>query len=100
MSNLNLIKIGGNIMLIMDIVTWEPERAAEFMKHRAEEKIPDGVKLVGEWADLAGGRGFRLVEVADPRPLVAMTSTWFGLCKKELVPVMTTEDLMKLMPGR
>jgi hypothetical protein len=100
MSNLNLGKIGGNKMLIMDIVTWEPEKAEEFLKHRTEEKIPEGVKLVGEWADLAGGRGFRLVEVADPRPLVAMTSTWFGLCKKELVPVMATEDLMKLMPGR
>jgi hypothetical protein len=100
MSNLNLRKIGGNKMLIMDIVTWEPARAEEFAKHRAEEKIPEGVKIIGEWADLAGGRGFRLVEVADPRPLVAMTSTWFSLCKKELVPVMTTEDMMKLMSGR
>jgi hypothetical protein len=86
-------------MLIMDIVTWEPDKAAEFIKHRAEEKIPDGVKLIGEWGDLAGGRGFRLVEVSDPRPLFAMTSTWAGICKKELVPVMTTEDMMKLMPG-
>ena len=87
-------------MLFMDIPTWEPERAEEFLKHRIEEKIPEGVKIIGEWVDLAGGRGFRLIEVADPKPLFAMTSAWFGLCKKELVPVMTTEDTMKLMSGR
>ena len=87
-------------MLIMDIVTWEPERAEEFMKHLAAEKIPQGIKVIGQWGDLAGGRGFRLVEVADPRALLAMTSFWSGLCKKELVPVMATEDAMKLMSGR
>jgi hypothetical protein len=87
-------------MLIMDIFTYEPARAEEVMKHSAEEKIPEGVKVIGEWVDLAGGRAFRLVEVADPRPLVAMTSTWFGLGKKELVPVMTSEDIAKLMSGR
>jgi hypothetical protein len=87
-------------MLIMDILTWEPEKGAEIIKHRGEEKIPAGVKIVGEWVALGGGRAFRLIEVADPRPLVAMTSTWFGLGKKELVPVMTTEDMMKLMSGR
>jgi hypothetical protein len=87
-------------MLIMDIFCWEPAQAEAVAKHQAEEKVPDGVKVVGEWFDLAGGRAFRLAEVADPRPLVAMTSTWFGLGKKELVPVMTSEDIVKLMSGR
>ena len=87
-------------MLIMDIFTWEPAKAAEVTKLKAAEKIPEGVKVIGEWIDLAGGRAFRLVEVADPRPLVAMTSAWFGLGKKELAPVMTSEEVAKLMSGR
>ena len=35
-------------MLIMDIITWEPARSEEVLKHRVEEKIPEGVKVIGE----------------------------------------------------
>ena len=84
-------------MLIMDIITWEPDKAEAAMKHRVEEKIPEGIKLLGEWIDMAGGQAFRLVEVPDPKLLLAMTSFYFGLGKKELVPVMALEDAMKLM---
>ena len=84
-------------MLIMDIVTWEPDKAEAVMKYRGEEKIPEGIKVLGEWVDIAGGRAFRLVEVPDPKLLLAMTSFYFGLGKKELVPVMAAEDAMKLM---
>jgi hypothetical protein len=85
-------------MLIMDIATYEPDKAEDVIKRRMEEKIPEGVKLIGEWLDIAGGRAYRLVEVADPRLLFAMTSFWIGFVKKELVPVMGTEEMMKLMP--
>jgi hypothetical protein len=87
-------------MLLMDILTWEPARAEEIMKRRAEEKIPQGIKIIGEWIDLGGNRAFRLLEVPDPKLLFAMTSFWIGFGKKELVPVMTTEEAMKLMSGR
>ena len=86
-------------MLLMDILTWKPARAEEIIKHKGEEKIPEGIKIIGEWIDLGGNRAFRLVEVPDPKLLFAMTSFWIGFGKKELVPVMTTEDMMKLMPG-
>jgi len=87
-------------MLIMDIITWEPARSEEVIKRRAEEKIPQGVKLIGEWVEIGGYRAYRLVEVADPKLLFAMTSFWIGLGKKELVPVMEGEEMMKLMPRR
>ena len=85
-------------MLMMDIITWEPDKAEVVMKRRGEEKIPEGIKILGEWVDIAGCRAFRLAEVPDPRLLLAMTSYWFGFGKKELVPVMGTEEMMKLMP--
>ena len=87
-------------MLIMDIITWEPARAEEVLKHRVEEKIPEGVKVIGEWVDIGGGRAYRLVDVADPKLLLAMTSFWIGFGKKELVPVMEAEEMMKLMTPR
>ena len=87
-------------MLLMDILTWEPAKGAEVIKRRGEEKIPQGIKIIGEWIDLGGGRAFRLVEVADPKLLFAMTSFWIGFGKKELVPVMEGEEAMKLMPSR
>ena len=87
-------------MLIMDILTWEPDQAQAVIKHRGEEKIPEGLKILGEWVDIAGGRAFRLVEVPDPKLLLAMTSFWIGLGKKELVSVMGSEEMMKLMAGK
>ncbi len=84
-------------MLIMDIITWEPEKTETVIKRRVEEKIPTGVKVIGEWIDIGGGRAYRLVDVDDPRVLFAMTSAWVGIGKKELVPVMGAEDMMKLM---
>jgi hypothetical protein len=86
-------------MLIMDIINWEPDKSEAIIKHRAQEKIPEGVKVLGEWVSIGGCRAYRLVEVADPRLLFAMTSAWVGYGKKELVPVMATEEMMKLMQG-
>jgi len=85
-------------MLIMDIITWEPDKSEVIIKRRVEEKIPEGVKVIGEWIDIGGCRAYRLVEVADSKLLFAMTSAWVGLGKKELVPVMEAEEMMKLMP--
>ena len=87
-------------MLIMDIITWEPARSEEMLKHKIEEKIPQGIKVIGEWLDMGGCRAYRLVEVADPKLLFAMTSYWSGLGEKELVPVIENEEAMKLMPRR
>jgi len=85
-------------MLIMDILTWETARSAEVIKRRTEEKIPQGVKVIGEWVDIGGCRAYRLVEVADAKLLFAMTSFWIGFGNKELVPVMEGEEMMKLIP--
>jgi hypothetical protein len=85
-------------MLIMDIITWEPDKAEAVIKRRVEEKIPDGIKVIGEWVDVGGGRAFRLVEITDSKLLFAMTSVWGGLGKKELVPVMDSEEMLKLLP--
>jgi len=85
-------------MLFMSIFTWEPEKMDEVVKRRATEKIPEGIKMVGEWKDLGRGRVFRLYEAADPKAILAMNFAWADLGKAEFIPVMETEEVLKLLP--
>lgn len=84
-------------MLFMNIYTWKPEQRNELLKRRMEKGIAlsEGVKLVGEWTDLGGGRGFLLFESSDPKACMASTMVWSDLMKMEPVPVIVTADLMK-----
>ena len=85
-------------MLFMGIFTWEPEKTGEVVKRRATEEIPEGMKMIGEWKDLGRGRIFRLFEAVDPKVILAMSSAWEDLGKAEIVPVMETEEVLKLLP--
>ncbi len=85
-------------MLFMIIYTWEPGQRNEVVKRRMQKGrlIPDGVKVLGEWTDLGGGRGFLLVESSDSKALMSGSRAWLDLMKMEAVPVMDTEESMKL----
>jgi hypothetical protein len=85
-------------MLFMTIYTWEPEQRNEIVKRRIQKGrlIPEGVKVLGEWSDLGGGRGFLLVESSDPKALMSGSRAWFDLMKMEAVPVMDTEESLRL----
>ena len=60
--------------------------------------VPQGLKIVGEWSCLTGGRVFRLIEGDDSRALLGATAAWADLGKIEVFPVMNTEEVMKLIP--
>ena len=82
----------------MAILTWEPEKRDELVKRRVEWRFPEGMKVIGEWVDITGGRDFTLVEVDDPKVILAATFAWDDLAKFECVPVMEAEEVMKLIP--
>ena len=86
----------------MTIYTYEPEKREAVIKRRAEKgaMAPPGMKIVGEWSDITGGRVFRLVEVDDPRVMLGASAAWADLGKIESVPVMETEEVMKLVSGK
>ena len=84
-------------MLFMVVFTWEPEKMDEVFKRREVEEIPEGYKIVGEWLDISGGRVFRLIEVPDPKVIIPESFPWSALGKSEIVPVIETEEAMKLM---
>lgn len=85
-------------MLFMTILTWEPDKRNEAVTRRTQFKYPEGMKRIGEWNDLAGGRVFILSEAEDPKAVLAATFAWDDLGKFEITPVMETDELMKLMP--
>jgi hypothetical protein len=59
--------------------------------------IPKEIKVIGEWTDLSGGRGFLLYEAADPKVSMAATLAWSDLMKFEGIPVIETEVVMELV---
>ena len=85
-------------MLFLTIYTWEPEKRDVITKRRAEKgnMVPKGVKIIGEWTDLGGGRGFMLFETAEPK--IEWTLAWSDLMKMDVIPVVDTEkDVMSLL---
>ncbi|MFC2012802.1 DUF3303 domain-containing protein [Chloroflexota bacterium] len=86
----------------MTIYTYDPKDRDAVIKRRAEKgaMAPPGMKIVGEWSVLTGGRVFRLVEADDPRIMLGATAAWADLGKIESIPVMETEEVMKLLAGK
>lgn len=86
-------------MLFMTIFTYEPQNREAVVKRRTEKGalVPPGVKIVGEWSSIAGGRVFRLVEAEDSRAFLAAAAAWLDLGKIEVLPVMPTEEVIKLL---
>jgi hypothetical protein len=88
-------------MLFMAIYTWEPEKGPEVQKRRLEQgrMTPEGMKVIGEWSAIGGGRTFLLVDVADPTLALAASGAWSDLGKVEPIPVIETEEALKLIAG-
>jgi len=87
----------------MVITTYEVEKRDEVMKRMMEKgrMTPAGMKMIGQWSAIGGGRGFTLVEVGDdPKVALAGTIAWSDLLKLEVVPVIETEEVMKFMQSR
>jgi len=82
-------------MLFMNIVTWEPEKRDEVLKRALEEKVPEGIKVIGNWGDFSG-RSFRLTETDDPTAMAQSAMYWNDVCEIEVIPVMeVTEEALK-----
>jgi hypothetical protein len=87
---------GENKMQFMAILNYDCAKRREVLKRRAEKGTLTGSKVIGEWSVIGGGRVFRVIEADDPRIILEGARAWndFGLV--ELIPVMSTEDIIKL----
>ena len=84
-------------MLFITITTYEPEKRDEVRKRFAEKGKATGGKILGQWTAIGGGRSFRLAEVEDPKGAVVACNAWNDIAKLEIIPVIETEELMKLV---
>ena len=84
-------------MLFMSIFTWEPEQRNEVIKRRMQgQALPEGVKAIGEWVEVGGGRVFRLLDVPDAKLALAGALPWTDIGYLEMIPVMDSEEAVKL----
>lgn len=89
-------------MLFMTIFTYEPDKREEVIG-RAMEKgrmTPEGTKEVGVWSALTGGRVFRIIEADDAAAIYKAAYAWTDLGKLEIVPVMQTDELVKMLANQ
>ena len=82
-------------MLFMAIFTYDPEKREAVIKRRAEKGLLTTAKVIGEWGAIAGCRVFRVVEADDPMVLLAASMAWGDLGQVEIIPIMTSEDIIK-----
>jgi len=89
-------------MLFMAMTSYEVGKRDEVTKRLLDigDKFPEGIKVIGQWSAIGGGRGFTLVEVDDPKVALTATMAWSDLLKFEIVPVIETEEVRKLMQSR
>lgn len=92
-------------MLYMTTVTWEPPQRDDVLKRLATQgaKHSPGVKILGMWADIHGGRVYELSDwgdVNDPKIEIQAAHVWNDLCKIEPVQVMNAEEFMKVISSK
>lgn len=83
-------------MLFMSISTWEPENRNEMVARRAANgpMIYGDFKLLHEW--VGGNYIVRIFESDNVQDIFKGLLAWSDLMKINIMPVMETEDIMKL----
>lgn len=87
-------------MLYMTILTWEPDKRDAVIERAKKIGFEhEGMKVIGSWVDVLGGRGFQLLDVPqdiDPMLSLKANFAWNDLVKIEDIPVMDATEMMKI----
>lgn len=83
-------------MLLMDIITWEPDDSLKVAEFYSKYEYPNGIKVIDEWTDLTGYRTFVIYETDNEKTYAASVFPFMGLCKFETFPVMKLDKFMEL----
>ena len=88
-------------MLFINVFTYKPEEKGRNRKEICR-KVTDGHrdKLIGEWVVIGGGQIFRLFEADDPKAMTISSLAWSDLGETDFMPVMASEEVMRLVPGK
>ncbi len=90
---------GGIGMKFISIYTYKPEQAIAASERFRETggMPPEGIKMIGRWHDIGGGRGFVVYETDDPIAMSKWTEEWGDLSAMEVVPVIDDEEAAKVL---
>ena len=85
--------------MYMTILTWAPDkRDAVIDRVKKIGFEHEGIKVLGTWADINGGRCFQLTEEpTDSKYSIKANFTWNDILSIESVPVMDAAELVKLL---
>jgi hypothetical protein len=83
----------------MSIVTWAPEKRDAVRKAFATPGSATG-KVIGTWSDIGGCRGFRLFDSDDSKSMVAAINFWSDVATLEIIPVIESQELMKVVASK
>ena len=86
-------------MLYMNILTWAPDkRDAVIERVKKIGMEHEGIKVIGTWVDVTGGRCFQLSEEpADPKFGLKANFAWNDLFHIETIPIMKAEEFLQLL---
>jgi hypothetical protein len=60
-------------------------------------QMPEGLRYVGSWIERNYDRCFQLMESDDEQLLHDWTTNWNDLIDFEIVPVLTSDEIQKMM---
>ena len=88
-------------MLFMLIYEYEPENRNQIFSKFVEKgpMMPDGVKEIGMWSAISGGRVFSICETDDPAALAKFGHEWNDSGAGETIPIMETNEYVKSVMG-
>ena len=88
-------------MLCMTILTWDPDKRDAVVERVKKIGLQhEGMKVIGTWVDVNGGRCFQLSDVPrniDPAVSLKTNLAWNDLMRIQDIPVMEATEMMKLM---
>ncbi len=90
-------------MKFVTIWSYPPEKshaAQARLKETGGDKPPVGIKLLGRWHAIGGGKGVHVCECDDPLIMAKWANTWSDLLSIEIYPVLDTEEVMKRLAGK
>ena len=58
---------------------------------------PEGVRLLGRWHSVAGGKGVLVAESDDAAAMAAWAQQWSGVLSLDAYPAMTDETLANVI---
>ena len=85
--------------MYMNILTWAPDkRDAVIERVKKIGMEHEGIKVIGTWVDVNGGRCFQLSEEpSDPKYGFKANFAWNDLLNIEAVPIMKAEEFLNLL---